>query len=63
MAEGLHTESAEFLASLPRPQAQEIMLAYVRATAEGGELPLYQPGGYDAALAHGNAAVDTDNAR
>jgi enoyl-CoA hydratase len=59
MAEGLHLERTEFLASLPQPQAQEIMLRYLRDTAETGELPLYQPGGYDAALAHGNAAVDT----
>lgn len=55
--EGLHTESAEFLASLPQPRAQDIMLAYIRATAEGGELPIYRTGGYDAALAHGSADV------
>jgi enoyl-CoA hydratase len=61
MAEGLHLERAEFLASLPQRQAQEIMLRYLRDTAESGELPLYQPGGYDAALAHGNTAVDTTN--
>jgi enoyl-CoA hydratase len=59
MAEGLHLERAEFLASLPQRQAQEIMLRYLRDTAETGELPLYQPGGYAAALAHGNTAVDT----
>jgi enoyl-CoA hydratase/carnithine racemase len=58
MAEGLHLERAVFLASLPQRQAQEIMLRYLRDTAEAGELPLYQPGGYDAALAHGNTAVD-----
>jgi enoyl-CoA hydratase len=59
MARGLHLERAEFLAALPQPQAQEIMLRYLRDTAEDGELPLYRPGGYDAALAHGNTAVDT----
>jgi enoyl-CoA hydratase len=58
VAEGLHRESAEFLSSLTQPQAQGIMLAYLRATAEAGELPLYQPGGYDAALARGNAGID-----
>jgi enoyl-CoA hydratase/carnithine racemase len=58
MAQGLHLERTEFLASLPQRQAQEIMLRYLRDTAETGELPLYQPGGYGAALAHGNAAVD-----
>jgi enoyl-CoA hydratase/carnithine racemase len=57
MAKGLHLEKSEFLALLPEPQAQEIMLHYLRATAAAGELPLYQPGGYDAALQHGNAAV------
>jgi enoyl-CoA hydratase/carnithine racemase len=58
MAEGLHLESAEFLAALPQRQAQEIMLRYLHDTAETGELPLYQRGGYDAALEHGNTAVD-----
>jgi enoyl-CoA hydratase/carnithine racemase len=57
MADGLRLESAEFLAALPQPQAQAIMLRYLRDTAETGELPLYQPGGYAAALEHGNAAV------
>lgn len=57
MAEGLHLERAEFLASLPQRQAQEIMLRYLRDTAENGELPLYQPGGYAAALVHGSAAA------
>ena len=57
MADGLQLESAEFLAALPQPQAQAIMLRYLRDTAETGELPLYQPGGYAAALEHGNAAV------
>ena len=59
MADGLHLESAEFLAALPQRQAQEIMLRYLRDTAETGELPLYQPGGYAAALGHGNTAVGT----
>jgi enoyl-CoA hydratase len=59
LAQGLHLERAEFLASLPQRQAQEIMLRYLHDTAEAGELPLYQPGGYEAALAHGNTAVDT----
>jgi enoyl-CoA hydratase len=44
---------------LPERQAQEIMLRYLHDTAQDGELPLYQPGGYDAALLHGNAAVGT----
>jgi len=59
MSEGLHLERAEFLASLPQRQAQEIMLRYVRDTGRDGELPLYQPGGYHAALVHGNASIDT----
>lgn len=59
MAEGLHLERTEFLASLPQRQAQEIMLGYLRDTADDGELPLYQPGGYAAALRHGSAAVGT----
>jgi enoyl-CoA hydratase/carnithine racemase len=58
MAEGLQVEGAEFLAALPQLQAQEIMLRYLRDTAEAGELPLYRRGGYDAALLHGSTAVD-----
>lgn len=61
MDEGLHLEGAEFLAALPQRQAQEIMLRYLRDTAETGELPLYQPGGYDAALEQGNASVGIAN--
>jgi enoyl-CoA hydratase len=61
MTDGLHLERTEFLASLPQRQAQEIMVRYLRDTADAGELPLYQPGGYDAALAHGNAAIDTES--
>lgn len=59
MAEGLHLERTEFLASLPQRPAQEIMLSYLRDTANRGELPLYQPGGYAAALQQGNASVDS----
>ncbi|HEX7825939.1 MAG TPA: enoyl-CoA hydratase/isomerase family protein [Mycobacterium sp.] len=57
MAKGLELEGTEFLALLPHAQAQEIMLRYVRETAENGELPLYQPDGYATALQNG-AAVD-----
>jgi enoyl-CoA hydratase/carnithine racemase len=57
IAEGLQLEGAEFLALLPHREAQEIMVRYVRDTAKAGELPLYQAGGYAAALEHGNAAV------
>lgn len=59
MAEGLHLERTEFLASLPQRPAQEIMLSYLRDTGVQGELPLYQPGGYAAALEHGNAASES----
>ncbi|MGP4050920.1 hypothetical protein [Streptomyces sp. 2A115] len=33
------------------------MKGYLRDTAENGELPLYQPGGYAAALQRGDAAT------
>ncbi|RNM11763.1 enoyl-CoA hydratase/isomerase family protein [Nocardioides pocheonensis] len=59
MAEGLHLERAEFLALLPERQAQSIMSHYVRDTASVGELLVYQPGGYAAALQNGDAAVVT----
>lgn len=54
---GLHVERTEFLASLPQRQAQEIMRSYLSETAKHGELPLYRPGGYAAALRQGNAAA------
>ncbi|MFF0160340.1 enoyl-CoA hydratase/isomerase family protein [Streptomyces sp. NPDC005263] len=57
LADGLHLELSEMLASLPRPQAQELMKAYLRDTAANGELPLYQPGGYAAALLRGTTAT------
>jgi enoyl-CoA hydratase len=63
MAEGLHLERAEFLASLPQRHAQEIMLRYLRDTAANGELTLYQPDGYAAALRHGSAAAGTTTTR
>jgi enoyl-CoA hydratase/carnithine racemase len=59
LADGLQLERAEFLALLPEPRAQSIMLHYLRDTAEGNELPLYKAGGYAAALKHGDAAVAT----
>lgn len=55
MAEGLHLEKVDFLATLPQRQAQQIMLGYLRKTAESGELPVYQSGGYDEALRQGHA--------
>jgi enoyl-CoA hydratase len=59
VADGLHLERAEFLAMLPEPHAQSIMLSYLRDTAKGDELPLYQTGGYAAALERGDAAIST----
>lgn len=57
MADGLHLEKTEFLAALPGREAQAIMLRYLSDTEAKGELPLYQPGGYDAALRDGSAAA------
>lgn len=59
MADGLHLERTEFLASLPQRPAQEIMRSYLDDTARHGELPLYLPGGYAAALERGSAANTT----
>ena len=55
---GLRWERAEFLASLPQREAQQIMLAYLAETARDGELPLYRTGGYSSALARGRATVE-----
>lgn len=60
MDKALRLEASEFLPLLRHPQAQDIMLRYVRSTAETGELPLYRSGGYANALEKGDAAVDVN---
>jgi len=63
MVQGLHVEATEFLAALPGREAQDIMTRYLRDTEEVGELPLYQPSGYEAALRHGSAALDSSKGK
>lgn len=63
MKQGLHIEATEFLAALPGREAQTIMKRYLRDTDETGELALYRPGGYDAALRHGSAASNSPKGR
>lgn len=46
-------ESRELLTLNVSANGQKLMLEYQRKTAELGELPLYAPGGYDAALGAG----------
>jgi enoyl-CoA hydratase/carnithine racemase len=50
---GLHIERSEFLATALSAVGQELMLDYMAATEAGGELPLYVPGVYEAALESG----------
>jgi len=63
MAQGLHVEATEFLAAVPGREAQDIMTRYLRDTEQVGELPLYQPSGYEAALRHGSAALDSSKGK
>ncbi|WPF66427.1 MULTISPECIES: enoyl-CoA hydratase/isomerase family protein [unclassified Corynebacterium] len=56
---GLHVERAEFLATALSKEGQAGMLDYMAATDRAGELPLYQPGGYEAALREGTVRAAT----
>lgn len=60
---GLHIERAEFLATALSEAGQEGMLDYMAATDSEGELPLYQPGGYAAALREGTTRAASTAAR
>jgi enoyl-CoA hydratase/carnithine racemase len=53
LPDGLKLEAKEFLTLIASANGQKLMLAYQGKTAERGELPLYAPGGYDAALRAG----------
>ncbi|MCE5287986.1 MAG: enoyl-CoA hydratase/isomerase family protein [Nocardiaceae bacterium] len=53
LEEGLHIERAEFLATALSKIGQELMLDYMATTEADGELPLYTPGVFDAALKAG----------
>ncbi|GAB2982227.1 enoyl-CoA hydratase/isomerase family protein [Nocardioides montaniterrae] len=53
LAEGLHIERAEFLATALSGIGQELMLDYMANTDASGELPLYQPGVFDEVLERG----------
>lgn len=53
LEEGLRIERAEFLATALSESGQEIMLDYMTATDEEGELALYQKGKYEEALVTG----------
>jgi enoyl-CoA hydratase/carnithine racemase len=56
LTDGLHVERAEFLARALSDEGQELMLDYMEATAVDGELPLYNPDTYKAALASGRVS-------
>jgi enoyl-CoA hydratase len=53
LEEGLHIEAAEFLTTALSKIGQELMLDYMATTEADGELPLYRPGVFDAALQAG----------
>jgi enoyl-CoA hydratase len=53
LTEGLHVESAEFLATALSKVGQELMLDYMATTEADGELPLYSPGVFAEALEAG----------
>jgi enoyl-CoA hydratase len=53
LTDGLHVESAEFLATALSKVGQELMLDYMATTEADGELPLYSPGVFAEALEAG----------
>ena len=53
LTDGLHVERAEFLARALSKEGQRLMLDYLHATEETGELPLYDPDTYKQALKSG----------
>lgn len=61
LQDGIKLEAKEFLTLDVSEEGQALMLAYQNATSARGELPLYVPGGYEAALRDGRIA-DTDKA-
>lgn len=63
LEEGLHVERTEFLKVLPTKDAQEIMLGYMATTDRDGDLPLYQPGMFDASLQGGRFPVRTTGSK
>ncbi|WP_141454722.1 hypothetical protein [Pseudoxanthomonas sp. z9] len=50
LPEGIKLEAKEFLDRNVAEVGQQRMLAYQQETTRAGELPLYVPGGYEAAL-------------
>lgn len=61
LADGLKLEAKEFLGLNVAEVGQERMVAYQREAALAGELPLYVPGGYEAALQAGRIPVGSGN--
>lgn len=59
LEDGLIKENAEFISLLPTARAQELMVDYMASTEELGELPLYDPEIYEAALAAGYVPKQT----
>src|SRR3954447_25971025 len=53
LADGMRVERAEFMATLPTPEAVAAMQAYVDETERTGELPGYAPAASDGALENG----------
>lgn len=54
LEEGIKLETREFLGLDFSEQGQALMLAYMAGTGKFGELPLYVPGEYEAALERGS---------
>ena len=50
LTEGLHVERTEFLGTAQSKDGQELMIDYLATTEASGELPLYNPDTYAAAL-------------
>jgi enoyl-CoA hydratase len=61
--EGLHLERTEFITIAPSATAQSLMVGYLDRTARDGDLPLYEPGIYDEALAGGRFPLQNSETR
>ena len=58
LADGMRVERAEFMATLPTPEAVAAMQAYVDATERTGELPGYDPAAFGRAVEEGRFTAD-----
>lgn len=57
LEDGLHVERTEFMSALSGQSAQSLMLEYMEHAERGGDLPLYDPAIFEAALQGGHFPI------